>query len=41
MWMENNPMLYDIKTIQVTSKSKIKLHLANGGGAAISFKPSN
>ncbi len=38
---QKNPKSYAIKTIQVTSKSKIKLHLANGGGAAISFKPIN
>ena len=38
---KNNPKSYAIKTIQVTSKSKIKLHLASGGGAAISFKPIN
>ncbi|WP_333599717.1 glycoside hydrolase family 97 protein [Flavobacterium sp.] len=38
---QNNPKSYAIKTIQVTSKSKIKLHLAKGGGAAISFKPIN
>lgn len=36
-----NPMSYQIKTIEVTSKSKIKLHLANGGGAAVSFEPLN
>jgi len=36
---QNNPKSYTIKTIQVTSKSKIKLHLAKGGGTAISFKP--
>ncbi|MDI1317859.1 glycoside hydrolase family 97 protein [Flavobacterium sp.] len=36
---KNNPKSYAIKTIQVTSKSKIKLHLAKGGGTAISFKP--
>jgi len=36
---EKNPKSYVIKTIQVTSKSKIKLHLVSGGGAAISFKP--
>ncbi len=35
---ENNPVSYDIKTIQVTSKSKIKLYLARGGGTAISFE---
>ena len=38
---QNNPKSYAIKTMQVTSKSKIKLHLAKGGGAAISFKPIN
>ena len=38
---QNNPKSYAIKTIQVTLKSKIKLHLAKGGGAAISFKPIN
>jgi hypothetical protein len=38
---QKNPKSYAIKTIQVTSKSKIKLHLAQGGGAAISFKPIN
>ena len=38
---QKNPKSYAIKTIQVTSKSKIKLHLAKGGGAAISFKPIN
>ena len=35
----SNPKSYAIKTIQVTSKSKIKLNLAKGGGTAISFKP--
>jgi len=35
---QNNPKSYAIKTIQVTSKSKIKLHLAKGGGTAISLK---
>ena len=34
---QKNPKSYAIETIEVTSKSKIKLHLANGGGAAISF----
>ena len=38
---QKNPKSYVIKTIQVTSKSKIKLHLAKGGGTAISFKPIN
>jgi glucan 1,4-alpha-glucosidase len=36
---KNNPINYTTKKIQVTSKSKIKLNLASGGGAAISFKP--
>ena len=36
-----NPKSYTIKTIQVTNKSKIKLHLAPGGGTAISFEPIN
>ncbi|MDI9258437.1 glycoside hydrolase family 97 protein [Flavobacterium sedimenticola] len=39
-WQEN-PKSYAIKTIQVTAKSKIKLHLAKGGGTAISFTPVN
>lgn len=34
---EKNPKSYAIKTIQVTSNSKIKLNLANGGGTAIRF----
>jgi glucan 1,4-alpha-glucosidase len=38
---EKNPINYTIKTIEVTSKSKIKLNLAPGGGTAISFKPIN
>ncbi len=38
---KNNPINYEIKTIEVTSKSKIKLILAAGGGTAISFKPIN
>ena len=38
---QKNPKSYVIKTIQVTSKSKIKLHLAQGGGAAISLQPIN
>ncbi|MBC7524299.1 MAG: glycoside hydrolase family 97 protein [Flavobacterium sp.] len=36
---KNNPINYEIKTMQVTSKSKIKLILASGGGTAISFEP--
>ncbi|WP_264521311.1 glycoside hydrolase family 97 protein [Flavobacterium sp. N1994] len=38
---QKNPKSYAIRSVEVTSKSKIKLHLANGGGAAISFQPSN
>jgi glucan 1,4-alpha-glucosidase len=38
---EKNPINYAIKTVEVTSKSKIKLNLAPGGGTAISFKPIN
>lgn len=36
---EKNPKSYAIKTIQVTSKSKLQLHLAEGGGAAVSIVP--
>jgi hypothetical protein len=36
---KNNPKSYAIKTIQVNSKSKISLDLAQGGGTAISFEP--
>ena len=36
---ENNPKAYFIKTIEVTSKTKLKLNLAAGGGTAISFFP--
>jgi hypothetical protein len=36
---KNNPIAYKISTIEVTSKSKIKLNLAPGGGTAISFEP--
>ncbi len=36
---DNNPKSYAIKTVEVTNKSKIKLHLAPGGGTAISFEP--
>ena len=38
---KNNPKSYTIKTLEVTCKSKIKLHLRNGGGTAISFQPTN
>ena len=36
---KKNPMAYKIRTIEVSSKSKIKLNLAPGGGTAISFEP--
>jgi len=36
---KNNPIAYKTKTLVVTSKSKIKLNLAPGGGTAISFEP--
>jgi len=38
---QKNPIAYKITTIEVTSKSKIKLNLAPGGGTAISFEPIN
>ncbi|MBF2709632.1 glycoside hydrolase family 97 protein [Flavobacterium soyangense] len=38
---KNNPIAYKISTLEVTSKSKIKLNLAPGGGTAISFEPIN
>ena len=38
---KNNPIAYKISTIEVNSKSKIKLNLASGGGTAISFEPIN
>lgn len=38
---KNNPIAYKISTIEVTSKLKIKLNLASGGGTAISFEPIN
>lgn len=38
---KNNPIAYKLSTIEVTSKSKIKLNLASGGGTAISFEPIN
>ncbi|NRT11999.1 glycoside hydrolase family 97 protein [Flavobacterium sp. 14A] len=34
-----NPIAYTISTLTVTSKSKLKLNLAAGGGTAISFQP--
>jgi hypothetical protein len=36
---QKNPIAYTIKTVKVTSKSKINLNLAPGGGTAISFEP--
>lgn len=36
---EKNPKAYSIKTIEVTSKTELKLNLAPGGGSAISFFP--
>lgn len=36
-----NPKSYEIKKIQLSSKSVIPLRLAPGGGAAISFEPIN
>lgn len=36
---KSNPKSYSIRTQEVTSKSSLKLQLAKGGGAAISFKP--
>ena len=36
---KNNPISYEIKTVVVNSKSKLKLVLAAGGGTAISFVP--
>ena len=38
---EKNPINYEIKTMTVTSKSKINLVLAAGGGTAISFELIN
>lgn len=38
---KDNPKSYEIKTMEVTAKSKIKLNLAKGGGTAISFTPMN
>lgn len=36
---KNNPMAYKIRTVEVTSKSKLNLVLAPGGGTAVSFEP--
>lgn len=37
---ETNPISYEIKTIEVTSKSKLALVLAAGGGTAVSIVPN-
>lgn len=36
---QNDPINYEIKTTEVTSKTKLKLNLAAGGGTAISIIP--
>ena len=36
---KKNPIAYSIRTVEVTSKSKLNLVLAPGGGTAISFEP--
>jgi len=36
---QKNPKAYTIRKVEVTSKSKINLNLAPGGGTAISFEP--
>ena len=38
---QKNPINYEIKSLLVTSKTKLKLVLAAGGGTAISFFPIN
>ncbi|WP_291127386.1 glycoside hydrolase family 97 protein [Flavobacterium sp. UBA7682] len=38
---EKNPISYEIKTMTVTSKTKLKLVLAAGGGTAVSLVPIN
>jgi hypothetical protein len=38
---KNNPINYEVKTVEVTSKTKLNLKLAAGGGTAISFVPVN
>ena len=35
---KNNPKIYNIKTKRVSSKMKLKINMAAGGGTAISFK---
>ncbi|NBL64238.1 glycoside hydrolase family 97 protein [Flavobacterium sp. NST-5] len=36
---QNDPINYEIKTMEVTSKTKLKLNLAAGGGTAVSIIP--
>jgi hypothetical protein len=36
---KDNPQAYKITSLKVTSKSRLKLQLAPGGGAAVSIKP--
>ncbi|MFM2231232.1 MAG: hypothetical protein RL607_2490 [Bacteroidota bacterium] len=36
---KDNPKAYEIKTMTVTSKTKLPLNLAKGGGTAVSFEP--
>jgi hypothetical protein len=36
---KNNPKDYEITTIEVTSKTKLKLQLASSGGTAITLEP--
>ena len=38
---ETNPKSYGIRTVTVSSRSKLSLALAAGGGAAISIQPTN
>lgn len=38
---QNNPKSYEIKTQEVTSKTKLKLNMVPGGGTAITFEPLN
>src|SRR5258705_5942081 len=38
---ENNPMAYQIQNYLVNDQTRLKIHLASGGGAAISLKPAS
>jgi len=38
---QNHPMVYQIQNFLVTDQTKLKIALANGGGAAISVKPAS